>query len=507
MNSLAAQTRLILRNDLRLLWRDLRSGRMKEYLSVGLFVVLFCIFNAIAIGIFFAFRQSPPLGAETLAWLFFGFLMLGAAMNQAIVVLFERADFDLLLPSPVSPRAILLARLATVTVGAALAVAMFLLPLLNGALLAVSWRYAAGYLVWLLLSGAVASAGVWFTLLLVKWLGPRRARTWAQVVAAVLGASVYLVTQSQQFLHGRGDASGRVFGQIVEALAQPPVSFIAQAGRGDPLALLALAGLTAVFAGLTTRLLGRMFVGGVQEAGAIVPKRRSRAGRRHVFTEGVVRATFWKDVRLIARDPLLLAQVLPTALYILPGLFGISRLGGVGLLAPLALFLTGMFSLSLTAVAASGEECWDLIRMSPTPELRLRVAKMAAGMALPLVLCVVLCAVMAFFGRPWLALLTLIFSAGCAAGGSWLHVARIKPTPRRDVMKRGERHNYGRGFVAAIILMLGAGGLGFAAAGSWKVAAVLLGATVLAVIACFALVDLEEVHGRDFAALESGRET
>jgi ABC-2 type transport system permease protein len=498
MSPLAIQTRLVLRNDLRLLWRDLMSTRWKDFLSVSLIVVLFLIANAIVIPIFFAFRRPPPLGAETIAWLFFGSLMLTTAMNHAIKVLFERSDFDLLLSAPISPRAILLARTAAMSAAAALSVALFLLPLLDGALLAVSFGYAAGYLVWLLLSCAVSSAGVWFTLILVRWLGPRRARVWAQVVAALLGAGVYLVIQGQSFIRDslRSESISRAMG----VLKHPVVAFVARAGRGELLPLLALAAISVVFTALTTRLLARMFIGGVQEGIAIMPGRKRASSRRHGFVEGVARATFWKDVRLIIRDPLLLAQVLPSALYILPAFFGLGRLGGVALLGPVSLVLATQFSLTLTAVAASGEECWDLIRMSPTAELRLRVAKMAAGMALPMIVSALLCFILVPFGHPVLALLGMIFSFGCAAAASWLQVARISPTPRHDIMRRRRSggQNIMGGIIAAIIMLIGAAGLGFAGSSHWIVATVLLGVTVLLVLACFVFVNLEEVSSREF---------
>jgi ABC-2 type transport system permease protein len=498
MSPLAAQTRLVLRNDLRLLWRDLMATRWKDFLSISLIVVLFLIANAIAIALFFAFRRQPPLGAETIAWLFFGFLMLSTAMNHAIKVLFERSDFDLLLSAPISPRAILLARTAAMSASAALSVAIFLLPLLDGALLAISFGYTTGYLVWLLLSCAVSSAGVWFTLLLVKWLGPRRARVWAQVVAAVLGAGVYLVIQGQSFIHE--SLRSNFFVRAMNVLDLPAISFVARAGRGEPLPLLVLAAISVVFTALTTRLLARMFIGGVQEGNAIAPNRKRPASRRRVFVEGVARATFWKDLRLIARDPLLLAQVLPSALYILPAFFGLGRLGGVTLLGPVSLVLAVQFSLTLTAVSASGEECWDLIRMSPTAELRLRVAKMAAGMALPMIVSALLCLVLALFGHPVLALLGLVFSFGCAAAASWLQVARISPTPRHDIMKRRRSggQNVMGGIIAAFIMVIGAVGLGFAGSSHWIVATVLLGVTVLLVLACFVFVNLEEVSSREF---------
>ena len=498
MSSLAAQTRLVLRNDLRLLWRDIMATRWKDYLSVSLIVVLFLIANAIVIPIFFIFHCRPPLTGETIAWLFFGFMMLSAAMNHAIKVLFERSDFDLLLSAPISPRAVLLARTAAMGAGAALSVALFLLPLLNGALLAVSPGYAAGYLVWLLLACTVSSAGVWFTLLLVKWLGPRRARIWAQVVAAVLGAGVYLVFQSQSFI--RESLRSEFVSHALRLLDQPAVSFVARAGRGEPLPLLALAAVSVVFTALTTRLLARMFIGGVQEGNAVAPSRKRVSSRRHVFIEGVARATFWKDLRLIVRDPLLLAQVLPSALYILPAFFGLGQLGGVTLLGPVSLVLAVQFSLALTAVSASGEECWDLIRMSPTAELRLRLAKMAAGMALPMILSALLCLALALLGHPVLALLGLVFSLGCAGAASWLQVTRINPTPRHDLLRRRRSggQNLAGGIIAAVIMMIGAVGLGLAGSSHWIAATLVLGLTTLLVLACFVLVKLEEVSSLGF---------
>lgn len=506
MNVVLTQARLILRNDLRLLWRDMGSGKWRTLSrSLGLVGAAFCAANILAIIIFFAVRRTPPLEAETIAWLFFGVIMLGAAMNHAISVLFERADFDLLLAAPISPRAILLARLAAMTCGAALSAAFFLLPLLNGALLALSWHYLAGYVVWLLLAGGVASAGVWLTLLLVQWLGPRRARVWAQVLAAVLGASVYLAIQSHNFISS--DASTRLVSQAARALSHPAISFIAHAGRGEWFPLLALALVAFAFTGLTARVLGKMFIGGVQEAGGITSPKKARQGT-HVFAGGIRGVTFAKDLRLIARDPLLLAQILPTALYILPALGGFHRLGGVVILAPLALVIATQFSCSLSLVAVAGEECWDLIQMSPTAEHDLRIAKMAAGMALPVALAAVLCVVLATLGRPGLALLTLVFSIGTSAGCSWLYVTRIKPTPRRDIFKRGRRStDIGRGIVAGILMLIGAGGLGLAGTSHWIPATILLIIQTLGLVACFVLNNIEEVNPKDLVALGTQTET
>lgn len=495
MSSVVRHAWVILRNDLRLLWRELKASRLGDYLSGALAAVLFTLANVLAIALFFAFRRSPALGVEHLVWLIFGFFMIAAAMNHAIKVLFEHSDFDLLLSSPVPPAATLLARLAAMSATAALSVALFLLPLLHGAILAVSAGYLAGYAVWLLLSCAVASAGVWFTLLLVQWLGPRRARIWAQVIAGLLGTGVFIVFQAQNLFRDRDE----IMAEVVRFLGQPSIAWLARAGRGDPGALLGLAGFTLLCTALTARLLAKLFIGGVQEGNAVVPKAQPAPGRRYVFIAGIFRATLRKDIKLIARDPLLLAQVLPSALYLLPALFSFKTLGFIALLAPLSLVITTQFSFALTAVAAAGEECWDLIRASPTDELRLRCGKMAAGLALPFALCVPLTVMLALLGRPALATLTLVFSLVCGTAMAWLMVARVTPTPRRDILtNRTKNRNVLANVVAAIFMLAGGGGLGCAAKGYWIAASILLALTMLVAVACFTAVKFEAVHSRQF---------
>ena len=485
MRSFASQSWLILRNDLRLLWRDLQAGRLKDYLSISLVAVLFCIINAAAIGVFFVFRRSPPLGYESLAWIFLSSLMLAAAINHAIAMLFERADFDLLLPSPVSPRAILLARVAALTTSAALSVALFLPALLNGAILAASGRHAFGYVVWPLLSCAIASASVWLTLLLVSWLGPRRARTWAQVIAALLGAGIFVLLQSGQFV-SEGVAA-RIFRPALELLGQPPFSYLARAARGELPPLLALVGVTVLFVAMTIRLLSRMFISGVQDAGGIAPPRKARRARRHVFVSGLGRATFRKDLRLIIRDPLLLVQTLPTALYFVPVLLGVGRWTGLGVIAIVSVLIAGTFSLLLSYVAASGEECWDLVRMSPAHEMQLRHGKMAAGMAVPLGLALLMNLAIAVSGHPLAACFGAITSIVVAAGCARLAVTHIRPTPRSDILKNrsGSGGPIHLNILSAVLSMIGAAAVGLLITRMWIAGSVVFVIVALLVAACF----------------------
>ncbi len=497
MRSLAAHTWLILRNDLRLLWRDMLTGKLRLFSSVGFLVFILIVLHGMSLLVFGMAKQPPPLTAETIAWFFIGFVMFGTAMNHAISVLFERADFDLLLPSPVSPRAILLARWATMTVGAAASSGIFVVPILNGIAIGQSTRYFCGYAVWILGASFVASAGVWATLLLVRWLGARRARTWAQVIAALLGASIYLLFQGQNLLPR--EMRAEVAAKVSRTFDHPTLSFVAQAGRGDLISLLLLLFLAVAFALVTNRVLARLFITGIQEAGGVATSRRPIG--RHAWATGLIRATFWKDLRLIARDPLLLSKVLPTTLYLLPVVFavkGVAKTGIPGLLAPFAVFATGMMSNQLAIIATAGEEGWDLIRMSGTSTVRLRIAKIAASMALPMTLCLALVLAIAVLGRPGLALLTLIVAVVCTGPMCWVEVAHIRPTPRKDLLQAGGRIPGGfsalRIITGAVFFLGGATTVVLAANQKWIFASVAGSVVLLTAIACVVLVEPRDVE-------------
>lgn len=493
MSVLLSQTRCILRNDLRLLWRDIREGKTRIATNAALLSLLLLVLHLASAFFFSNLNDAPPIAIEAGFWAFFGFLMLGAAMNQAISLFFERADFDLLLSSPVTTRAVLLARITVLSVSAFLGAAILLLPLLDGIVIGFSLKYVAGYAVWSLLAVLSACAGVWLTLTIVRLLGVRRARIWVQVVAAVLGASVYLSFQIQQ--HIAAAQKTAFLGFLRSAVDWLGFTQLARGGRSEALPLLVLAVIAGAAAFLTARQLARTFLAGMQESSA-KPTRVTRIrGGSYRFKSGLARATFLKDLRLILRDPLLLSQILPSFMYILPIFFGLRKLGGVAVLAPVAIVLAVQFSNLLSDAAAAGEECLDLIRASPSPETRLRIAKMAAGMALPLGASLIVCLVIAGFGRPWLALITFVTGAFTAAGAAWLAVARITPTPRKDLMSRGRRRtSIGRNIAIGALLISACTGISLIAQGSlWLFGVVALGLTALGVIACFTLVNVEEI--------------
>lgn len=485
MTTAAAQLWFILRNDLRVGLRSL--WRRKWSLTVLLLIagVGQVVLHGLALLLFGTLDAPPAERLETVAWAFFAFLMLGSAMQQAISLLFERSDFDLLLSSPVSPRIVLLARMLTISGSAGLGAAFFLVPLLNAAMVQLPSSYAAGYLVWLLLALLCAAAGTLVTLALVRSLGARRARTLVQVLGAFVGAGIYLTVQLPHFM---GDRARPLLEWLSTPLAFPAVHTVTRATHGSLTDLAWLLVTTATVVTLCARGLARTFLTGVQESTEHRSRRAPRGTLR--LRDGVFRATYRKDLRLIARDSLLLSQVLPTLMYVLPAVFGVRALGGWAILAPLGLLMAVQFSSLLTTVAVAGEEGLDLIRSSPISELRLRWAKIAAAMTVPVSVGFVLFVIVAATGRPWLAGLALVFALLNAAACSWLKASDAAPGRRADLLRTARSRLTLKSVLGGFVMGAALAGIGvLAGGGNALVATLFLGLNALAVLACFVFVE------------------
>lgn len=490
MTSTAAQTRLLLRNDFRLLVRGLLSSKHSLLLSGIIMGVGLILFHAIAIAVFSYLAAAPTIEVQAMTWAFFIFMMLGAAMANAIRLLFDHNDLDLLFASPLSPRAVLLSRILSLFLGSLLSTALIVLPLINGAIIGISRRFAAAYPTWIFLALISASVGTSTALALVRLMGPRRARTWVQVFGAVVGAAVYLAFQSSRFI--QSGEPNQMLDTFKTVINSAPGRTVARAGNGSWIDLLFLGGIAVVCTAFTARLLSQIFLSGVQES-VSRSKKRTRSHRRHRVQAGLFNATLLKELRLIRRDPLLLTQILPSVMYVAPALFGFRSMGGFNLLAPLSVIVGVQFSMLLTGVAVDGEEGLDLIRSSPLSEIRLRTAKIAAAMSIPLFIAFLLCSAVAVTGRPGLALIAFLTSVGTAAACGWLRSSEIRPSPRSDILKRRGGHLSVRSISSGILMFLATATVGVFAAdvipllGAW-----LLGVNALGILACFVLVSPKE---------------
>ncbi len=484
MKTLVAPAALIIRHDLRLLWRTLQGDR-RGWTSYALLAFLVFLLHAVIVTALWGAKSLPPAGVQALIWAVVLCLMIGGAMNQAISLLFTRSDFDLLLASPLPARALLLGRLGSVAISTFLTAAIFVSPVLNSAIIRFSPRYAGAYVVLALLAVLAASLATGGTLFLVRWFGVPRARLMAMVIAAGFGASLSLVTMVPAFLP---KAKFQELRQgFLYVMQHPALTAVADAARGSPLPLALFALVVAGAVALTVRLLDRTFVSGLQTIGSSSTRRRRTADHRWISSSGP--AGVRKEFRLITRSPLLVLQLLPMVFLLAPLAFLLPKIGGLPLLPPVALFVASIFSFLLAEVACAGEVGWDLVRLSPTPESRARWIKMIACLFLPLLVALALCVWVALAGRPWLALFTFVISSICATGCAWVGVVTIKASPRYDLIAAPNQPLDLRQFFSMAILFPGTAGIALVSFEHYALGLPLVGATLLCILGCFTLLE------------------
>jgi ABC-2 type transport system permease protein len=133
---------------------------------------------------------------------------------------------------------------------------------------------------------------------------------------------------------------------------------------------------------LVTRLTADAFASAVQEGAALTARRRGDAGTRHAFASGLARIVIAKELRLIARDPALIARALVQLLYFIPLMLILGRNAHLAAvlaasLVAIAASLAGTFAY----ITVSGEEAPDLVGTAPVSGERVRWLKAAAALA------------------------------------------------------------------------------------------------------------------------------
>lgn len=385
-------------------------------------------------------------------------LMLSSALRSSVEALFERGDLDLLLSSPLSSRTIFTVRLAGIVVGVASIYLLLFGPFANAGLILGQFQWVGIYPTVISLAMVVSSIGMLLTLGLVRWLGVRRTRVVAQILGALSGAFIFLLSQLGNSTLGpvRDYATQTLGPLLAPGAGLGPDSLLWLPARGLlgsawPMVALMLAA-AAVFL-TTVHFTHGFFVQGLAQAVSQVRTARRPAGaHRFKFQRNLVRIIVLKEWRLIARDTHLISQVLLQLLYMLPLLLmllnkDVNAVAGVG---AALVFLCSSLSTSLAWIVMSAEDAPDLLRSAPCAPGTVQRAKMMA-VAVP-VLALAAVPVLWLAWRAPLAGITLI---ACSVGATICAALNIlwtgRPASRGDFKLRARGN-----FLSGLIEFIGA---------------------------------------------------
>jgi len=416
-------------------------------------------------------------------------LLLSQTLSSATLALYERADLDLLLSSPIPAHRVLAVR--------GLAIAMQPLTIFLALLCPLDVPFAFfGHIEWL---GAIAvlvslaltasAVGLWLAMSLFSLIGPRRTRTLGQLLAAFIGAALFLAGQARYMFSLRIPSLAAAFVHIANNSLLAPDGVLAWPARavvGEPLPL-------GVFAGVSIAL----FVGSVRALGARFSRDASvaagvGAGSRRVsrpvrpFRGGALHALVRKELLLLIRDPALLSQVLLRVLYLLPLVFILLRNARIQAGAPVAngtgalVFIASQLAASLAWITVSAEDAPELLACAPVKGSFVQRAKLMAAL---LPLAVLLVGPIAFLTllSPGIALVAALGITAASLSAGLINLWFEAPGQRRHFRRRGTGSLVGNMAVLLVGLAWSATATAAALGTPWSLLGLLL--TLLLLIA------------------------
>ena len=457
----------LMRHELRLY---VRSGAVKGT-SLTFLIIAEILLHLVAVAIAFALRAASAYGGNGIpaalplllvtGGLAFTFIfMLSRSLNGIVQVLYTRADLDLLLSSPVAPDSIIGVRVATVALTATMEVAMLAWPFANVFVLFGMFGWAKLYLLLPAIAMLATSLGVVLALTLFRLLGPKTTRIVGQILAALIGMGIFLLSQLPNLM-GRGSQRGPGnyggFGALVRADPDHlgPILLPARLVLTGywPSVLFTL--ICAMLLLLTVRVLSGRFVRAAIAVGSTGSARGAPVSARPLRFRSSPRAVLIvKELRLIRRDPLLLMQLLQQSIYLVPLCLLLWRQprGGPGAVPWLWLgiiLLSGTLATALAWITIAAEDAPELLTAAPLTRALVVRTKIEAAL---LPLAPVWLAPLLVLGRThlWFAVSLTLCAFGCSVSAALLQVRR--PPAKRDAFKTRGRGAPGKGFLEMAVI-------------------------------------------------------
>jgi ABC-2 type transport system permease protein len=442
---LAAEVRLGLRG----MAGKRASGSKIALILISLVAGAGVLFGGVALGFLAARWPLPitPLSALIVdaACVVLFTLMLSQTINLAVQALYERGDLDLLLSSPLKPRVVLAVRALSITVVACILYVALVTPFVITASVLGRPEWLSLFVVLISLAMVATALGILLTMGLFALIGPRKTRVVAQVLAALVGGLMFILSQLYNFTrHEGGTSSGLAnfaLGLTDSPLLAPagPLAWPIRALTASPIPLIVIGGVGLILFVTVVRTLGPRFA---KDAAAAVGEKSTPAktkGADGAFANGLTPIMVRKELRLLGRDPQLISQILLRLMYLAPlgfVLFKNAHSGtGPTFGAAAIVVMAGQLAGSFAWIAISAEDSPDLLRSAPIDRALADRAKLTAALISTFVLTGL--AVAGFAVIAPLQAIVVVVGCICAAACSGLiQIWRQKPAARKAFNQR-----------------------------------------------------------------------
>jgi ABC-2 type transport system permease protein len=450
-------TAWLMHHEFRLYWRGL-SKSVGSKIPVLLLLILL---HLIAIPMALALKRTPPLPVRAAALgLTFGgafvlFLMISRGLISAVQALYARGDMDLLLSSPLSPRALIAVRASFIAASVTVEFGLLIWPFANVFVLFGLLAWLRAYVLLPALGMLATSISLVLALMLFHAFGARRTRVIAQVTSALIAGGFMILLQLPNIMRSQGRNAAATTGALTAGLPLGDSAFLtpALAVLGGSVSTLAIFVACAAIFGLTLRLLGGAFIRASTAAASISVGRRTRNPSDTLRFHGNTRLILiLKELRLIARDPWLLTQLLQQSIFLLPlgALLWRQRSLGLPIVWGAAILLSGFLASALAWITVSAEDVPELVAAAPISAEQILRVKLQAAL-LPLLPVIVLPVLVLWRSHLWFGFSVSICALGSAVSCALVNVHSGSPGKRSDFRQRNKGRP-GQGFIELLVI-------------------------------------------------------
>jgi ABC-2 type transport system permease protein len=449
-------------HEVRVTWRSMELSPATCWGGVALMLVYFGIGVYLALSIEGTIETSPYFAVMIFIAAATAFTFnISGSMRSAQHTLYEQGDLELLFTSPISPARVIMAKLAGISISMVFWNALFLFPLIIP-IAAINNPQLFGILaVVMAVSVLATSFGLGLTLLIVYFVGPRAARRYIQIIAAFIGAAIFVVSQLAP--HLGSDDQGRFQSLYLWCLSRGVgiggISGLpGRAAFGDPLALIIMIGAAVSLFWFTAWSLQTQFLRVYQSAAnKHVAKSARSVDIRKSFGNHPGFMIIRKEFLLLRREPSLIYNILLQLIFMMPLLVGFGQATNLLLLMPGAAFMSVFAAAKLvgdiTGLAISSEDAPDLLKVSPLPAPWITRWKLYGVMLISVPLTLVIPLLM-FAKSPAAAVLTLVLTVLAGGLAAAIELKYSKPRTRHKFRRRGSGSvvAYVLGLVMSVVL-------------------------------------------------------